>query len=158
MKIQSGALTNRNGTMRLGNAGRIAVIVMTSEDHAAMHERARSDLNKIAQAEGAEMLKTARIVVRRGRREVQEMGLRELNRSLQEIREAKDYEAVRAQAGIATGYANAMCHFGLMSEGELKDVIAVIGQAGEQTARRIEKKQKRTWCPWLRVNFGGKGK
>ncbi|MCM1468596.1 MAG: hypothetical protein NC086_10660, partial [Alistipes sp.] len=41
--------------------GRIAVAVITKEDYAAFHEGAGQDIEKIAQAAGVEMLKTARI-------------------------------------------------------------------------------------------------
>lgn len=157
MKTQSETRAANNCAGRQQGMKRLAVVVMTKEDHAAMHERARIDIDKIAQAAGVETLKTAHIVMRRGRREWQEMGLRELNRSLQEIREAEDCEAVSTWTGIATGYANAMCHFGLMSEEELKDVIAVIGQAGEQTARRV-RKSKGSWLTCWQGKIVGKEK
>lgn len=109
-----------------------------------MHETAKLDIERIAQAAGVEMLKTARIAVRRGMRQ-QQKGLKELNTLLQEIRLEKTKKDVYTQTGIATGYANAMRHFDLISENELKDVIDVIGQAGEQTARRIEAKNRPFW-------------
>lgn len=117
---------------------------MTEADRAAMHETAKLDIERIAQAAGVEMLKTARIAVRRGMRQ-QQKGLKELNTLLQEIRLEKTKKDVYTQTGIATGYANAMRHFDLISENELKDVIDVIGQAGEQTARRIEAKNRPFW-------------
>ena len=110
-----------------------------------MHETAKLDIERIAQAAGVEMLKTARIAVRRGMRQQQQKGLKELNTLLQEIRLEKTKKDVYTQTGIATGYANAMRHFDLISENELKDVIDVIGQAGEQTARRIEAKNRPFW-------------
>lgn len=129
---------------------RIAVVVMTKADHAAMHERARMDIEKIAQAAGVEMLKTARVAMRRGLREQQEKGLKELNILLREIRAAKKQKDVFTQTGIATGYANAMRHFDLISENELKDVIDVIGQAGEQTTRQIEAESRPFWLRIIR--------
>ncbi|MBD5504113.1 MAG: hypothetical protein HDR09_20190 [Lachnospiraceae bacterium] len=150
MKTQNEAHAVYNCAGRQQGMKRLAVLIMTKEDHAAMHEQARIDIDKIAQAAGVEMLKTARIAMRRGRRELQTMGVRELSKLLLEIREARDCEAVSVRTGIATGYANAMCHFGLMSEGELQDVIAVIGQAGEQTARRIEAASRPSWLRVIR--------
>ncbi len=125
-------------TQRAQGVGKPFLVVITKAEHAAMHERAKLDIEKIAQAAGVEMLKTARIAVRRGVRRQQETGLKELNKLLQDIREAKDRESVVAQTGIATGYANAMRHFDLISASELKDVIEVIGQAGERATSRIE--------------------
>lgn len=109
-----------------------------------MRERA-----KFAQAAEREMPKTARVAVRRGMRQKQQKGLKELNTLLQEIRLEKTKKDVYTQTGIATGYANAMQHFELISENELKDVIDVIGQAGEETARRIEAARRPFWkCIW----------
>lgn len=130
------------------------IAVMTREDHTAMHKKVRADIEKTAQAAGVGMGKTACILTRYGMRARQETGLKELNSLLQEIREAKDCKEVVTRAGIATGYANAMCHFGLMSENELKDVIIVIGQAGEQAARR-RKDARRPF--WMRIARKGAG-
>lgn len=130
---------------RQQGGGKPFIVVMTEADHAAMHETAKLDIERIAQAAGVEMLKTARIAVRRGMRQQQQKGLKELNTLLQEIRLEKTKKDVYIQTGIATGYANAMRHFDLISENELKDVIDVIGQAGEQTARRIEAKNRPFW-------------
>lgn len=130
---------------RQQGGGKPFIIVMTEADRAAMHETAKLDIERIAQAAGVEMLKTARIAVRRGMRQQQQKGLKELNTLLQEIRLEKTKKDVYTQTGIATGYANAMRHFDLISENELKDVIDVIGQAGEQTASRIEAKKRPFW-------------
>ncbi len=100
-------------------------------------------------AAGGEMLKTARIVMRRGMRQQQETGLKELNKLLQDIRAAKDRESVVKKTGIATGYANAMRHFELISANELNDVIEVIGQAGERATSRIESASR----PFLVMNY-----
>lgn len=100
---------------------------------------------RYAQAAGVEMRKAACILTRYGMRAQQETGLKELNSLLQEIRESKDCKDAIIRTGIATGYANAMCHFGLMSENELKDVIIVIGQAGEQAARRRKDARRPFW-------------
>lgn len=125
--------------------GKPFIVVMTETDRAAMREAAKLDIEKIAQAAGVEMLKTARIAVRRGMRQQQQKGLKELNTLLQEIRLEKTKKDVYTQTGIATGYANAMRHFDLISENELKDVIDVIGQAGEQTASRIKATRRPFW-------------
>lgn len=69
-------------------------------------------------------------------------GLRIINRALNEIGVTASRDTVIAQTGIATGYANAMQHFKMMSESELKDVIAVIGQTGERALSRIEKSER----------------
>lgn len=138
MKATKEAQAAYNNAIEKQSIGTRFFVVMTEEEHAAMREKVKMDIEKIAQAAGVEMPKTARIVVRRGRRQQQQTGLIELNKILQDIRMAKDHESVVTQTGIATGYANAMCHFDLMSENELKDVIEVIGQAGEKAVRRVE--------------------
>lgn len=131
---------------RQQSAGRqIAVVVMMQKEHAAMHEQVRKDIEKIAQAAGVEMTKTACIVVRRGMREWQEKGLKELNTLLQEIRLAKDKKDIFTKTGIATGYANAMYHYNLVSKEELKNVIDVIGQAGEKAVFRMEAARRLFW-------------
>ncbi len=130
--------------------GKPFFVVIARSDQAAIHERAKLDIEKIAQAAGVEMLKTARIVVRRGMRQQQETGLKELNKLLQDIKAAKDRKNVLAQTGIATGYANAMRHFGLISASELKDVIEVIGQAGERATSRIEAENRPFWLRIIR--------
>lgn len=139
-----------NNVIRQQYMGKSIYIVMTKADHAAIHKKVQHDIDKVAQAAGVEMLKTARILTRRGMREKQEISLKELNKLLQEIRKAKDHKDVITQTGIATGYANAMYHLGLMSEGELKDVIVVIGQAGEQTARQIKAEKRPLWTRIIR--------
>ncbi len=135
---------------RTQGVGKPFLVVITEAEHAAMHERAKLDIEKIAQAAGAEMLKTARIAMRRGVRQQQETGLKELNKLLQDIKTAKDRKSVVAQTGIATGYANAMRHFGLISASELKDVIEVIGQAGERATSRIEAENRPFWLRIIR--------
>lgn len=125
-------------------------IVVVTEGRAVMHETEKLDIERIAQAAGVEMLKTARVAVRRGMRQQQQKGLKELNALLQKIRLEKTKKDVYTQTGIATGYANAMRHFDLISENELKDIIDVIGQAGEQTDRRIEAKNHHFWWHVIR--------
>ncbi|MCM1088947.1 MAG: hypothetical protein NC419_12385 [Muribaculaceae bacterium] len=134
-----------NSTLRQQDKN--AVVVMEKEDYAAMHDGARLDIEKIAQAAGVEMRKTARIAARRGMVRQQVKGLGELNKLLKEIREVQDRESLVTQTGIATGYANAMSHFCLISEDELKDVIEVIGQAGESAVKRIENAKRHFWSP-----------
>ena len=63
---------------RQQGGGKPFIVVMTEADRAAMHETAKLDIERIAQAAGVEMLKTARIAVRRGMRQ-QQKGLKELN-------------------------------------------------------------------------------
>ena len=125
--------------------GKVAVVIMTREDHAALHEGAKKDIEKIAQAAGVEMPKTARIYGRRGIMRQQEAGIKELDKLLKEIGLSKDRESVMVQAGIATGYANAMCHSNLMTKEELKDVIEVIGHAGDKAVHRIEAESRPFW-------------
>ena len=86
------------------------------------------------------MHKNARVVLRRGRFRQQMEGLKIINMTLREITKAESRNDVYAQAGIATGYANAMQNDGLMSEDELKDVVDVIGQEGERALFRIEER------------------
>ena len=138
------------------DTGKRTVVVITKKEHAAMHEKAKLDIEKIAQAAGVEMTKTARIIVKRGKRQAQEKGLRELNKLLQEMGSAEKQKDVVAQAGIAVGYANAMENVGLMTESELKDVIDVIGQAGERASRRI-KTADRSFRSRIIKKFHGKG-
>lgn len=70
---------------RQQGAGKIVVEIMTKADHAAMHELARLDIERIAQAAGAAMPKNACIVARRSVRQQQETGIKQLNEMLQEI-------------------------------------------------------------------------
>lgn len=142
-------------TQRKQGVGEPFFTVITKAEHAAIHEREKMDIERNTQAAGAEMLKTARIAVRRGMRQQQETGLKELNKLLQDIKVTKDHKSVVAQTGIATGYANAMHHFGLISASELKDVIEVIGQAGERATSRIEAENRPFWLriirKWVRI-------
>ena len=144
-----------NNAIRVRGVGKPFFVVITEAAPAAMRERAKLDIENIAQAAGVETLKTAHIAVKRGMRRQQQKGLKELNTLLQEIRQEKTKKDVCTRTGIATGYANAMYHFELISENELKDVISVIGQAGEQTARRIETASRPFWLriirKWVRV-------
>lgn len=133
----------RNSSPQAG--GKVAVVVMTRADHAAMHEGAKKDIEKIAQAAGVEMPKTARIYAKRGIMRQQEAGIKELDKLLKEIGLSKDRESVMVQAGIATGYANAMYHSNLMTKEELKDVIEVIGHAGDKAVHRIEAENRPFW-------------
>ncbi len=96
------------------------------------------EMEKIARAAGVEMHKSARIVLRRGCFHQQYTGVKTINQTLQKIAKAESRDDVHAQTGIATGYANAMWEMGLMSESELNDIIALIGQEGERALHRIE--------------------
>ena len=116
----------------------ISAVRLTKEDCGTIYEQTRKEMEKIARAAGVEMNKTARIVLRQGRIRQQVDGLKIINQTLQEITKATSSDDIHAQTGIATGYANAMQNLGLMSEDELKEIIAVIGQAGERALHRIE--------------------
>lgn len=140
---------NAKWAQQIQSMGKPFIVVMTKTDH-ALHESARLDIKKIAWAAGVEMPKSVSITVRHGVFCQQETGLKELNKLLKDIREAKDCESVMAKTGIATGYANAMRHFDLISENELKDVIEVIGQAGEKTASRIKSANRPFWLQIFR--------
>lgn len=83
-------------------------------------------------------VKKARIMAREGKAMGQDDGLRIISRLLMEVEQAAGMEEAIAYAGIATGYANAMKRYGYITDGELQDVIEVIGQAGEKAANRIE--------------------
>lgn len=128
-----------------GNIKKPPMIIMLREDHTFLHKENQKEIEKIAQAAGVEMNKTARIHERRGRRAVQGMGLKELDKLLKRIKETSDPEDVVIQMSIATGYANAMCQFGLMSDEELKEVIEVIEQAGKMAIHRIMNARHSIW-------------
>ncbi|MDE5820679.1 MAG: hypothetical protein K2N41_04495 [Lachnospiraceae bacterium] len=115
-----------------------ATVRLTKECRDIMYENTRKEMEKIERAAGVEMHKTARVIIRRGRFRQQAEGLKIINQTLQEITKTENRDDVHAHTGIATGYANAMRDLGLMSESELDDVIAVIGQAGERALHRIE--------------------
>lgn len=104
----------------------------------------------IAQTADMEMNKGVIIHVWRAVRKWQEKGVRQLNELLEDIKEAQGRENVVAKTGIATGYANAMCHFGLISEEELKDVVRIIGQAGEKSLQKFRNFRR---CFWF---YGGR--
>ena len=69
--------------------GKPFIVVMTETDRAAMREAAKLDIEKIAQAAGVEMLKTARIAVRRGMRQQQQKGLKRQKRTYIHRRELR---------------------------------------------------------------------
>lgn len=83
--------------------GKPFIVVMAEADRAAMHETAKMDIERIAQAAGVEMLKTARITVRRGMRQQQQKGLKELNTLLQEIRLEKTKRTYTHRQGLRQG-------------------------------------------------------
>lgn len=128
------------------------IVIMTKVDHAAMHRLAAREMERNAAAV-AETAKEAKIYLQRGKGRQQIAGLKQLNDLLQEIRTATDREDAIARTGIATGYANAMQHFGLMTKEELQDVIEVVGQAGEKAAKRIEAARRPFW---VRIGKGAK--
>lgn len=115
-----------------------ATVRLTKECRDIIYESTKKEMEKIARAAGVEMHKSARIVLRRGCFHQQYTGVKTINQTLQKIAKAESRDDVHAQTGIATGYANAMWEMGLMSESELNDIIAVIGQAGERALHRIE--------------------
>lgn len=94
-------------------------------------ERARKIFGIGQAGQQDEEKKTAIIYLRRGRGHQQEIGFKNINKLLREIELSTVREDAMAYAGIAVGYANAMQHFGLMSEEELINVIKVIEQVLE---------------------------
>ena len=107
-----------NGTARQQDTGKIVVEVMTKEDHAAMHEMARLDIKKIAQAVNM-IPKSVCIVARSGNkvaRQQQETGLEQLNEMLRVIRETGDKVEAIKWGMVAAGYANGMCCGDLISK------------------------------------------
>ena len=101
-------------------------VVVDVETHKEMHNNMQ------------QMQKTARVVLRRGRGRQQVEGLKIINQTLKKITNAVSRDEVHVQAGIATGYANAMQNVGLMSEDELIDIVDVIEQAGERALFRVK--------------------
>ncbi len=107
-------------------------------------------IEKIAQAAGVELPKTARIAMRRGARQQQEKGLKELNEMLREIRETNDKAEAIKWGMIAAGYANGMCCGDLLSKSELNDVIQVIDQTFKKAEIRIEAASRPLWSHIIR--------
>lgn len=118
--------------------GKPFFVVTTKTDHTALHERARLDIEKIAQAAGVEMLKTARITARRAARQQQEAGLEQLNEMLRKMRETNSKAEAVKWGMVAAGYANGMCCGNLISKSELNDVIGVIDQTYQKAELRIK--------------------
>lgn len=83
-----------------------------------------------------------KFATRRGHRRQQLEGLAVVAKQIKGITETKNKEDVYGCAGIATGYANAMREYGLISAEELKDVIELIGEIGEDALGRIEREKR----------------
>lgn len=125
------------------------MIRIVSKEEQMRLNRAGKELSKITKEACVEVHKTAQIVMQNDRSGLQKKGVWNLNAMLEMIRKKQSRDEITAMAGVATGYANAMWHFGLMSEKELTDVVGVIGKEGENALRRTELK--------LRVNRRRKG-
>lgn len=141
-----------NGTARQQDTGKIVVEVMTKEDHAAMHEMARLDIKKIAQAVNM-IPKSVCIVARSGNkvaRQQQETGLEQLNEMLRAIRETGDKVEAIKWGMVAAGYANGMCCGDLISKSELHEVIGLIDQTFKKTELRIEAAKRPFWARFIR--------
>lgn len=128
------------------------IAIMAKAHYATVHRLAAREIERNAAAD-METAKEAKIYLQRGKGRQQIAGLKQLKNLLQEIRKATDREDAIARAGIATGYANAMQHFGLMTKEELRNVIEVVGRAGEKAAKRIETARRPFW---VRIGKGAK--
>lgn len=115
--------------------------VMSKEEQMRLNG-ARKELHKITKGACVEVHKTAQIVMQNDRSGLQKKGAWNLNAMLEMIRKKQSRDEITVIVGVATGYANAMWHFGLMSEKELTDVIDVIGKEGENALRRMERKSR----------------
>lgn len=114
-------------------------VVLVKDGYAVMlGDRAKDDMKKIARATGIEMRKNAHIALRRGRIKEQITGIKTLNSALRVINSAQRRDVITMHAGIATGYANAMNQFGLMTDDELTDVIEIINLAGVNAEHRVK--------------------
>lgn len=120
------------------------------EEHKAIHEGIDRDIRKFAQAAGVEMNKTTHICLRLGVRVPQKRGIEELNQLLKKIKTAEDIKGISIQTGIATGYANAMYHFDLISQKELSEVIEVINQASERAADHLKNVQHSSYIGFIK--------
>lgn len=118
--------------------GRIVIAVQGDEQR----EAAAALMREIAEGIGVEQTKTAQIKAKRGIMQQQQKGMEHINSLLNDIKKADEKEMAFAYAGIATGYANAMRTFDLIEDTELRDVIAVIEQAGQRAIDRIEKEKR----------------
>ncbi len=126
------------------------ILRVTQEEHKAIHEGVGRDIRKFAQAAGVEMNKTAHIYVRFGARVPQKRGIEELNQLLMKIKNAENIKGISIQTGIATGYANAMYHFDLISQKELSEVIEVINQASEKAADHLRNVQYSSYIGFIK--------
>ncbi len=115
----------------------MGIVFISKEEHDAMH-RAAKELRGIASGAGVETKKRARIMAQRGKIKEQDAGLKTISDFLKKMDTAEEREEAFAYAGIATGYANAMKLYGYITAEELRDVIEVIEQTGENAADRIE--------------------
>lgn len=149
-KINDVQVIYNNAIKRQQYKGKPIFIVMTGTEHAAIYERAKTDIEKIAQAAGVKVLKTAHIAVRRGMRRQQEAGLKEINEMLRKIRETSNKEEAMKWGIVAAGYANGMCCGDLMSKSELYEVIQVIDQIYKTTESRIEDVSRPFWLRIIR--------
>lgn len=95
--------------------------------------------------QGAAMPKTACIVARRGVRQQQETGIRQINEMLQEIKETENMAEAIKWGYVAAGYVNGMYCGDLMGKSEMHDVIQVIDQTFAKTELRIRAAHRPFW-------------
>lgn len=124
----------------------LRMIIIPKEDHEFMNKGIQREIEKIAQAAGVEMNKTARVHEQRNVREQQKTGLKQLNEMIQKINAADKMPEALKWGLLAAGYANGMQCGDLMSESELNDVIQVI----DQTFMKSELRFKAENRPWNR--------
>lgn len=136
----------------------ISALFIVSGAHEIKCETAQCDLEKIAKAADVEMLKTARVHEVRGFRKQQEIGMKELNKMLQVMRDTEEKKMLFGTGVYASGYANGMECAGLMTKSELHDVIEVIDQVYAKAEQRIKGARRQFWTYFTRKRRKNNGK
>lgn len=89
---------------------------------------------------------TGRVFIRANRQliEAQRRDIKVVEKLLDDIKAAEDHDEVMIKTAIAVGYANAMQAHGIITEGELQRMNAVIGTIGERRLIEVDGEAHRT--------------
>lgn len=85
--------------------------------------------------------------------EVQRADMNTIERLIARVKATEDREDLFVQSAIAVGYVNAMQAHGIIEEGELKQLNALIGTIAERRLAEVERLKHRKFLRTLR-HFG----
>lgn len=75
-------------------------------------------------------------------RKQQDEGIQTISNLCNSVITAETHDETLVQAALAVGYANAMKAAGLIQSEELKDLIGMIGQIGEEKLKQIDSMER----------------